>query len=453
MDNLKSKREERVTLEDAYAVLANKSKEKALSAEEVKSLDTLDKQIATLDSEIEILERAEKRATEIVKRQAAPVAAAAVGAPQDNAAERKEMNAMAKNYSFAKQIQGLATKKDRFTHEGVESEMYQEAVREAKESGVSISGNIAIPSKFIKIGKEKAALNVGTEGTDVVATDLMGLIPVLNPNPVTAQMGITVMTGLRGDVQWPRHTTDVAFTWETETSNVDESVPAYDNIKVSPKRTGMYVDVTSQMMLQSSFVLEQHLRNIITRRYELTVDKAVLAGSGSSNEPTGILYYSGVNVLSLGSSGGEMTYAALLSLIRDAKANNARSGRAGFITNAYGEFALSITPKQTSGVEGNFAYDFSGRLLGRPLYVTETIPSNFSEGAQSDLCGIIYGENWGGAVLGTWGGLDILFDPYTQALAGTKRFVVNAFMDVEIEQPKEFSICKDWDATDTPALT
>lgn len=447
MDNLKAKREERVALEDAYAILANKAKEKSLSAEEVKNLDGLDKQITSLDSEIEVLERAEKRAAEIVKRQA-------VGAPQDNKSEVKEMNNLSKSYSFAKQIQGLATKKDRFSHEGVEAEMYQEAVREAKESGVSISGNIAIPSKFIQFGKQKAALNVGTEGTDVVATDLMGLIPVLNPTPVVSQLGITIMTGLRGNVQWPRHSTDVAFSWETETSNVDESVPAYNNVSITPKRTGMYVDVTSQMMLQSSFVLEQHLRNIITRRYELTVDDAVLNGDGTGNKPTGILYYNGVNVLSLGSgSANGMTYAALVSMIRDAKAANARNGNTGFVTNAYGEFALSQTPKQTSGVEGNFAYDFSGRLVGRPMFVTEVVPSNFSEGGQSDLCGIIYGNNWQGAILGNWGGLDILFDPYTQALAGTKRFVVNAFMDVDIEQPAEFSICKDWDATDLPALT
>lgn len=449
MDNLKSKREERVVLEDAYAALANKAKEKSLSADEVKTLDGLDKQISVLDSEVEVLERAEKRAAEIVKRQAA-----AVGAVQDNVSEKKELNRIAKTYSFAKQIQGLAEKKDRFTNDGMEAEMYQEAVREAKESGVSISGNIAIPSKFIKIGKQKAALNVGTEGADVVQTDLMGLIPVLNPDPVVSQLGITVMTGLRGDVQWPRHTTDVGFSWETETSNVDESVPAYDNIKIQPKRTGMYVDVTSQMMLQSSFVLEQHLRNIITRRYELTIDDAVLNGSGTGNKPTGILYYSGVNVLSLGSgSANNMTYGALISMIRDVKAENSRQGNAGFVTNANGVFALANTPKQASGVEGNFIYDFSGRLIGRPLFSSEVIPSNFSEGGQTDLVGIIYSDNWQGAVLGNWGGLDILFDPYTQALAGTKRFVVNAFMDVDVEQPKEFSICKDWDATDLPLLT
>ncbi|MEY3400423.1 MAG: hypothetical protein RLZZ86_20 [Cyanobacteriota bacterium] len=451
MDNLKAKREERVALEDAYAAIANKAKEKSLSAEEVKTLEGLDKQITRLDSEIEVLERAEKRAAEIVKRQASSVSA--VGAVQDNASEVRELNKIAKSYSLAKQIQGIAEKKDRFHNEGMEAEMYQEAVREAKESGVSVSGNIAIPSKFIKIGKQKAALNVGTEGGDVVATDLMGLIPVLNPNPIVSQLGITVMTGLRGDVQWPRHTTDVGFSWETETSNVDESVPAYDNIKMQPKRTGMYVDVTSQMMLQSSFVLEQHLRNIITRRYELTVDDAVLVGGGS-NEPVGILNYSGVNVLSLGSgSQNNMTYAALISMIRDVKTANSRIGAAGFVTNASGEFALANTPKQTNGVEGNFIYDFGGRLIGRPLFTSEVVPSDFSEGGQTDLCGIIYSDYWQGAVLGTWGGLDILFDPYTQALAGTKRFVVNAFMDVEIEQPKEFSICKDWDATDLPALT
>jgi HK97 family phage major capsid protein len=447
MDNLKAKREERVVLEDAYAALANKAKEKSLSAEEVKTLDGLDKNISQLDEQIEVLERAEKRAAEIVKRQAS-----AVGAVQDNASEKKELSKISKHYSIAKQIQGIAEKKDRFHNEGMEAEMYQEAVREAKESGVSISGNIAIPSKFIKIGKQKAALNVGTEGADVVATDLMDLIPILNPNPVVAQLGITVMSGLRGDVQWPRHSGDVGFSWETESSNVDESVPTYDNIKIQPKRTGMYVDVTSQMMLQSSFVLEQHLRNIITRRYELTVDDAVLIGGGV-NEPTGILNYSGVNVLSLGTSGGDMTYAALISMIRDVKAAKSRVGNAGFVTSANGEFALANTPKQTSGVEGNFVYDFSGRLVGRPLFTTEVIPSNFTEGAQSDLTAIIYSDYWQSAVLGNWGGLDILFDPYTQALAGTKRFVVNAFMDVELQHAAEFSICKDWDATDVPALT
>lgn len=447
MDNLKAKREERVVLEDAYAALANKAKEKSLSAEEVKTLDSLDKNISQLDEQIEVLERAEKRAAEIVKRQAS-----AVGAVQDNASEKKELSKISKHYSIAKQIQGIAEKKDRFHNEGMEAEMYQEAVREAKESGVSISGNIAIPSKFIKIGKQKAALNVGTEGADVVATDLMDLIPILNPNPVVAQLGITVMSGLRGDVQWPRHSGDVGFSWETESSNVDESVPTYDNIKIQPKRTGMYVDVTSQMMLQSSFVLEQHLRNIITRRYELTVDDAVLIGGGV-NEPTGILNYSGVNVLSLGTSGGDMTYAALISMIRDVKSAKSRVGNAGFVTSANGEFALANTPKQTSGVEGNFVYDFSGRLVGRPLFTTEVIPSDFTEGAQSDLTAIIYSDYWQSAVLGNWGGLDILFDPYTQALAGTKRFVVNAFMDVELQHAAEFSICKDWDATDVPSLT
>jgi len=49
--------------------------------------------------------------------------------------------------------------------------------------------------------------------------------------------------------------------------------------------------------------------------------------------------------------------------------------------------------------------------------------------------------------------MDLLVDPYTQRLGGKVRFVVNAFMDVDVEQPLEFAICKDWDASDLPALT
>jgi HK97 family phage major capsid protein len=255
---------------------------------------------------------------------------------------------------------------------------------------------------------------------------------------------VSILSGLRGDVQWPRNSGDVAFSWETETSNVDETTPTFDNISISPKRVGGYTDVTTQMLKQSVFVVEPFLRAQLSNRYALTIDHAVFNGLGASNEPTGLFLYNGVNVLSLGSSGGDMTYAALLSMMRDAKAANARMGSEAFVTNPYVLHALATTPKQSSGVEGSFIYNGTGPLVGVPVSSTTTIPSDFEEGdSGTTLSGMIYSSNWGGAILGTWGGLDILFDPYTQALGGKVRFVCNAFMDFEVEQAAEFSICKD----------
>lgn len=448
MDNLKAKKEERVGKEDAYTALVNKAKTGTLSADEIKQLGVLEGEISSLDGEIDILEKSEETAKRIAKRQSA-ITPALPGAPQDDASSIKELNKISAKYSFAKQLSGVNTKKDGYHADGVEKEMYEEAVREAKEAGVSVSGNIAIPSTMIRM---KSALNVATEGTDVVAMEMQGLIPILLPDPVTARLGITVLNGLRGDIQFPRQNGDIAFAWEGESDSTAAMTPTFNNIQMSPNRVAGYIDVSDKMLRQSSFVIEPFIRAIIERRYALTVDDAVIDGAGTGDEPTGIFNYSGVNVLSLGSAGGDMTFAALTSMIRDTHVDNARDGKNGFLTNSNGEYALSVTSMQSSGVEGNFIYKFDGRLVGRPLFVSNIVRNDYTEGAGSNLSGIIYGNNWSSAMLGAWGGLDILFDPYTQALTAQKRFVVNAWLDVEIQQAEEFCICKDW-ITTTPALT
>jgi HK97 family phage major capsid protein len=453
MDKLKQLREERAEKETKLDALVKEAETKALTAEQKKSFEDIEAEIAQLDKDIAFEEKLEKRKKEAAKEKI-NASASAVGAPQDDASEVKEMNKISRKYSFARAFKKTV---DRKNLDGVEKELYEEAEREMNENGdgEGLKGNIAIPNKFIQIGKRKL-LDVATEGTDTVFTDYAGLIPILNPIPKVTTMGITVLKGLKGNLKWVRHNGDVAFAWETENSDVNDTTPTFDSIDLSPKRVGGYTDVSIQMLKQNVFVLEPFLRQIIENRFALTVDDAVIDGAGSGNEPTGIFNYSGVNVFSTGSgsSSNNMTYAGLLAMIRDVKVAKSRQGSSGWLTNAYGEFALANTPKQTSGVEGNFILNpDAGTLIGRKFVTSENVRSDYSEGSQSDLCGIIYSDNWQSAILGQWGGLDILFDPYTQALGAKVRFVMNAFLDVEIEQAAEFSICKDWDATDLPAAT
>lgn len=467
MRTIKIVKEEIGTKEARFEALTGFAASRTLTTEESTELSTLDGELAALDAELKSLESIEARKLKIAGRKAA----AAKGPEQDNAAEDKDWAIAARNYRFAKAFKKIAARKP---IDGLEKEMYEEAGKEiGSEEDVNLQGNVAIPSRLIMIGdknaphnrlmhqemQSRAALNVGTEGTDVVFTDYGGLIPTLNPTPAVIGMGVNVLTGLRGNVQWPRHTTDVAFSWETETSDVDETTPAFDNVSISPKRVGGYTDVTMQMLKQSVFVLEPWLRGILERRYNLTVDYAILNGSGTGNEPTGIFNASGVGVFSTGSGGASnnLPYAGILAMMRDARVAKTRVGSQGWMMNANGEFCLANTPKQTNGVEGNFILSTdemkNKTLVGRKYVSSEVIKSDFSEGSQTDLCGLVYSDNWGGAIFGTWGGMDILFDPFTQAVGGKVRFVVNCFMDTDIEQPAEFQICKDWDATDLPAAT
>lgn len=454
MDKLKQKREDRAEKELSWKTLYEKAQKEKLSEEEEKQIKSLNVELDALDSEIEALEKSEERAKSIAERELKNKRTIP-GAPQDNKSENFELSEISKKYSVAKLFKRFVETKNTDVIDGVEAEMNQEARKELGSDATLLTGQIHIPGKMIQVQSKTKLFDVATEGADNVFTEYAGFIPFLKPEPVTGQLGISVYSGLQGNQQWVRQSGDVAFAYETESSDVNETTPTLDNISISPKRFGGYVDVTMQQMKQSVFALESWLRTILQERYALTVDQAVLNGSGSGNQPTGIFNYSGVNVLSLGDgTTNDMTYKALLSMIRDTKVNNARNGRSGFITNAYGEFALMTTPLQGSGVEGNFIMKPNDTtLVRRPFISSELIPATFSEGAQSDLCGIIYSSNWSGAILGLWGGLDIMYDPYTQKLGGKNRFVCNAFLDVEIEQPLEFTYCKDWDATDLPALT
>lgn len=457
-DELKEKREERAEKQKSLNALVDKAEREKLTADEKKQFDTLEADIEALDKDIKRLEKIEEIAQKNAKREMESGRGALPGTPQDNASEDKELLAIAKKFNLSDAMKEISIgKKSHVT--GVAHEVYQIAQKEAKEAETTIEGVIAIPQKFIKIGKGNTAkaLTVGTEGTDVVFTEFGGkVIPYLNPEPVAEKLGVTFLPGLQGNVQWPRETGELAFSFETETSDVDESTPTFDNVSITPKRFGGYIDVTMQMLRQSVFVVEPWLRRKLDLRYAITVDTQIFNGSGSGNQTTGLFNMGGINTLSLGSgSANDMTYRALLSMKRDTKVANARMGRSGWVTNAYGEYALLMTPLQASGVEGNFILksDYNGKLFADPFLTSEIIPANFSEGGQTDLCGIAYSSNWGGLFAGFWGGVDLTIDNITQKLGGKVRWIVNAFMDVDVEQPLEFAICKDWDASDLPALT
>lgn len=453
MKTVKSLTENGVELQDKVEALVKVAESRELTKEEKEQWESLKSQIEENEKDLKLAKEVEEQSKKIASRKfnERPMR----GPEQDNASEVKEMNTISRKYSFARAVQSVFTSKNIEAVDGVEREMFDEAKAEAKLAGIALEGNIAIPSRFIQFrDHKKSLLDVATEGTDAVYTEFGGLIPILRPDPILGQLGATFLRGLQGNVQFTRHNGDVSYAFETETADVNETTPTVDNISLSPKRFGGYVDVSNQFLIQAPWTVEAWLRGQLEARYGLTVDTQGLVGDASSNSCTGVINYSGVNVISLGSgSANDMTWGALLEFIRSTKVAFARNGRSGWVTNANGEFALARTPMQSSGVEGNFIYKMDGRLVGRPFATSELIPSNYEEGGQTDLVGMIYSSRWESLMIGIWGGLDMLFDPYTQALGGKKRIVVNAFMDVEVEQPLEFSICKDWDATDLPAIT
>jgi len=444
MNKLKLLLEQRADKENAFEALVNLAKGREMTDAEIKQLDELEKDIQELDKQIEPLQKIEARS----KKLAVAKAAAGVGAPQDNASEIKELS----RYCYRKAFADIQNKgRGLGSVQGFEKEINEEALKEAQEAGVEAIGNILLPSRMVQYGKHRL-LDVATEGADVVRTEYRPMIPSLRIEPVVDKLGITKYTGLKGNIKIPRSTNEATFAWETENSSADEFTLTFDAIDLSPKRLAGYTDISGQMLVQSNDITEQYLRTKIEQGIAQAIDVAFLAGATGGNNPVGILNYSGVNVISLGTSGGDMTYGALVAMIAAVEADNGRDGNAGFVINSSGFASLALTPFQTSGTEGNFIIKPGAvDIWGRKFVVTNAMPSNLTE-TTTGLSGAIYSSNWKSAILATWGGVGILFDPYTQALVNKVRIVVNTYADVDIEHPEEFAVVKDWNTT-LPALT
>ena len=108
-------------------------------------------------------------------------------------------------------------------------------------------------------------------------------------------------------------------------------------------------------------------------------------------------------------------------------------GSPRFLIDPEGWEALSTTPKQGGGTEGNFILnENSDTIKGRPYSVTNQV--NAEDYFFGDFAQVLMGE---------WGGLEINVDPYTHSLKGKTRFVMFKTVDLGVRHPGAFCYCND----------
>jgi len=376
------------------------------------------------------------------------IAAAASGG-KTNEGEVKDLNKIGRKFRITRAIHQVRSNSNL---EGVEAEMYQESEKEARETGNLLEGNVAIPEKFVKILRkkdylpngEKRDFTVGTEGADVVDLDLRGLIPILAPDPILGRMGATIITGLRGDLQFPRHNGAVTLTWEGETDAGTEVTPTTDNVKLTPNRLGGFTDISQTMIRQSSFDSEQFVRGELERALAEALDIAGINGAGSGNEPLGLLGQS-IGTSDIGTNGGAATFLAIKGNYQNVESANAGREMAA-LTHPQIKYELMGIPKQGSGVEGNFIINDQNNplpnVLGFPVFSSTNVPNDLTKGTGTALSAYIVGV-WSELLMGQWGGIDLIVDPFTQATNGLLRIVINGYFDVDVRHAASFSATDD----------
>ena len=287
---------------------------------------------------------------------------------------------------------------------------------------------IYIPTE-IGWGQRDMTVGSNTAGGFMKGTDHLAgsFVDALRAKSIIFDLGARRISGLNGDVQIPALNAKTTAYWVAENGAPTEGAPTVRQITMSPKTVGAYVDLSRKLMIQSDPSAEEIFRSDMVQQIATAIDTVSINGGGS-NEPTGILQTSGIGSVAMGDNGLAPTWASVVNLIKEVAIDNAEQGSRAFITTPQAAAKLRSVAKVAS-TDSKMILDDKSELFGYKVIATNLVPSNLTKGTGSSLSAMIFG-NFNDLVVGEWGSLDVIFDPYTNSSTGAMR--VTAFMDVDV---------------------
>jgi len=324
-----------------------------------------------------------------------------------------------KRFSFLRALNALANPTDRAAQEAAAFE--REVSDAASKKYEKPANGILVPNEVLQ-----RDLNVGTAtaGGNLVPTELLAgsFIDILRKRMAVMATNPTMLTGLSGNVSIPRMTSTSTAYFVGESGAPTESQQAFDQVNMTPKTIGAFVDYSRRLLLQSSIDIETMIRDDIAKVIATKLDNAAIYGSGSSNEPLGIKDTTGVGTQTITTFG---TFAEYIGMETDVAAANADVANMYYLINASARGALKSTEK-TSTSTANFVFE-NNEINGYPAIVSNQLANN----------DVLFGD-FSQFVIGMWSGLDLTVDPYANATSGSVRIIALQDVDFAVKQPTAF---------------
>lgn len=282
------------------------------------------------------------------------------------------------------------------------------------------------------------SVGLGTQPTDggaLVGTDLLAgsFIDLLRSRTVVSRLGARVMPGLVGNIAIPRQNSAGTTYWVAEGGSPTESQLGVAQLPMSPKTLGAYTEMTRLLILQSTPAVEQLVLADLTAIMARAIDKAAMFGSGSSNQPKGVVNQTGINTVTVGSSPAVFDWADAVDMETEILEDNAgEMGAMAYVTRPSHRGTLKKREKGTAGYP-IYLLDGESSMNGYPVVPTTQVTANY----------IIFGD-WSQIIIGQWGTLDLMVNPYAQALSGGLQISALQSVDIAVRYPEAFTVCSDF---------
>ena len=326
-----------------------------------------------------------------------------------------------RQFSIMKAINALANPTDRKAQRDAEFEF--ECSEEASKHYGRTAQGIMLPPEVMANWNTRdlnASDDAGLIGQDFRPESFIDVLR----NASAVMPLATNLNGLSGDVKIPKKTSAASAAFiSSEGGASGESEMVIGSVTMTPKTLGVHTDITRQLMLQSSLDVENLVRDDLAKSMAIAIDDGALEGSGSSGNPTGITNTSGINTVSL-SSAAAPTFAEMVSIETAVAVDNALVGDLAYIINPTNFGTLKTTAKDSGS--GLFVAE-NNQVNGYPVVVSNQLTAN----------NYVFG-NFNDLLIGFFGGLDIVVDPFTNSTSGTVRVVALQSVDVAVRHAVSF---------------
>lgn len=324
---------------------------------------------------------------------------------------------------------------------GLEAEVAELGAEEYRRLGLAQRGFV-IPTAALRASSGQNA-TTNADGGYAKVTMPLRYVDSLKERLVISSLGATILGDLVGTVPLVS-AGKLTASWLAEGAQAITSKATFASATMTPHRNAVIAAFSKDLLRQTSLDVENMLRERILDAHAELLETAAIAGTGSNNQPTGILNTNGIGSVAMGTNGGAITWAKVVDLETAVRAKNGLRGSLGYLTNAKVWGAM----KQTQVANGfpRFILDGDYSMLnGHRVEWSNLVPSNLTKGTGTGLSPMIFG-NWEDLYIGQWGGIDIVVDPFTLAEFADVRIVLNAWNDVKVAVPNSFAAIVDINA-------
>jgi HK97 family phage major capsid protein len=290
---------------------------------------------------------------------------------------------------------------------------------------------VILPYQAIPMTSRAAIVSSGT-GAGVVQEFHSGeVIEYLRAEAVLGRAGARFISGLVGKFDMAKIGVGATSYWVGEKietgADVTTSALDLDLLQFAIRTVATNQGITRQMLKQTSIDVEAIVRGELFAAIGDAIDLAGLAGTTVDNaQPTGLMYTTSVGTEALATANTPL-WSDIVNMETTVAEANALRGALAYIMHPTNVGLLKQTLK-ASGVPG-FVVD-GGMCNGYPvLSSTNAVKATVKEN--------IFG-NWNELMVGLWGGIELVVDPFTYSRKGIVSLTAFQECDIQVRHPQSF---------------